>query len=187
MKRRSLASQTARRTITRGSKTFSRGLGEAPSLAIPLAPIDGFLGVSALADEANLEATSGQYWALVSEIKQVDPAFADDELTPPGGIAGLTWQERDNLINNLRMERAAAYYGVRGDVGRLQVETLRFLQNAVDAAYAEAVTEADASRLQPRLSRAEAIGNRVDFSVREDLMDSIRRSYGISYGPRVRT
>jgi hypothetical protein len=158
------------------------GLREAPALAIPLAPIDGFLGVSALADEANLEATLGQYWALVRQIKQVDPTFANDELLPAGGIAGLSWQGRNNLINHLLMERAAAYYRMRGDVGFLQVETLRFLQNAVDAAYEEAVSEADASRLQPRLSRAEAIGNRVDFTVREDLMD-LFNSYGIPYGP----
>ena len=79
------------------------GLRDAPGLAIPLAPIDGFFGVSALADEANLEATLAQYRALVAEIKQVDPSFVDQELLPPGGIAGLTWQGRNNLINNLRM------------------------------------------------------------------------------------
>ena len=101
---------------------------------------------------------------------------------PPGGIAGLTWQGRDNLINHLRMERAAAYYRVRGDVGSLQVETLRFLQDAVDAAYAEAVAAADAGRLQPRLSREEAIGNRIDFRVRADLKDMFD-AYGIPYGP----
>jgi hypothetical protein len=103
------------------------GLREAPALAVPLAPIDGFLGVSALADEANLEATSAQYWGLVREIRQVDPTFVDDELLPPGDIAGLSWQGRNNLINNLRMERAAACFRMRGDVGPLQVETLRFL------------------------------------------------------------
>ena len=158
------------------------GLRDAPGLAIPLAPIDGFLGVSALADEANLDATLGQYRALVSEIKQVDPTFADDELMPPGGIAGLTWQERNNLTNNLRMARAAAYYRMRGDVAPLQVETLRFLQNAVDAAYEKAVSEADAGRLQPRLSRTEAIGNWVDFTVRKALKNMFY-SYDISYGP----
>jgi hypothetical protein len=147
-----------------------------------LAPIDGFLGVSTLADEANLEATLGQYWALVREIKQVDPTFADDELLPPGGIAGLTWQERNNLINNLRMARAAAYYRVRGDVGPLQVEMLRFLQDAVDAAYEEAVSLADAGRLQPRLSREEAIGNWMDARIRADLKEMFA-SYGILYGP----
>ena len=41
------------------------GLSDAPGLGIPLEPIDGFLGVSALADEANLEATMAQYRQLV--------------------------------------------------------------------------------------------------------------------------
>ena len=158
------------------------GLRDAPALAIPLAPIDGFFGVSGVSDEANLEATLGQYWALIEDIKRVDPSFANDELLPPDGIAGLTWQGRDNLINNLRMQRAAAYYRILGDVGPLQVETLRFLQDAVDAAYEEAVSEADASRLQPRLSREEAIGNWVDFTVRKDLK-KLFDSFGIPYGP----
>jgi hypothetical protein len=80
------------------------------------------------------------------------------------------------------MERAAAYYRTRGDVGPLKVETLRFLQGAVDAAYEEAVSEADAGRLQPRLSRQEAIGNWVDFTVRQELKNMFA-SYGIPYGP----
>jgi hypothetical protein len=158
------------------------GLRDAPGLAIPLAPVDGFFGVSALADEANLEATLAQYRALVAEIKQIDPSFVDQELLPPDGIAGLTWQGRTNLINNLRMQRAVAYYRILGDIGPLEVETLRFLQNAADDAYAEAVSEADASRLQPRLSRAEATGNWVDARVREKLSD-LFFSYGILYGP----
>ena len=157
------------------------GLKDAPGLAIPLAPVDGFLGISAFADEANLEATLAQYNALVADIKQVDPTFINSELLPPGGIDSLTWQERDNLINNLRMTRAVDYYQILGVVGPLQVETLRFLQDAVDAAYDEAVSEADASRLQPRLSRSEAIGNRVDFVVRQALMD-LFDTYGIQYG-----
>ena len=53
--------------------------------------------------------TTAQYRSLVADIKRVDPIFADDELLPPGGIAGLTWEGRDNLINNLRMQRAAAF------------------------------------------------------------------------------
>ena len=149
------------------------GLKDKPALAIPLAPIDGFfgVGVGAAADEANLEATLGQYRALVAEIKQVDPTFADSELLPAGGIDSLDWQGRTNLINNLRMERAAADYRMRGDVGPLQVETLRFLQDAVDDAYEKAATASDAGRLEPRLSRAEAIGNSVDFEVRQALMN----------------
>jgi hypothetical protein len=159
------------------------GLSDAPGLAIPLAPIDGFLGVSAAADEADLDGALGQYWGLVHQIKQVDPTFADEELLPRDGIDGLTRQGRTNLINHLLMERAAAYYRVRGDVGFLQVETLRFLQNAVDAVYPEAVAAADAGRLQPRLSREEAIGNQVDFRVRQALRQ-LFDEYGIPYGPR---
>ncbi len=105
------------------------------------------------------------------------------ELLPSGGIAGLTWQGRDNLINTLRMARAAAYCRVRGDVGRLQAETLRFLQDAVDAAYEEAVSADDAGRLQPRLSREEAIGNWMDARVRAEL-EEMFEEYDIPYGPR---
>ncbi len=169
------------RRFTRLEDVFP-GLRDAPALAIPLAPIDGFFGVSAVSDEANLEATLGQYRALVEDIKRVDPSFANDELLPPDGIAGLTWQARTNLINNLRMERAVAYYRILGDAGPLQVETLRFLQNAVDAAYEEAVSAADAGRLQPRLSRMEAIGNQVDFLVRKAIRQ-LFDEYGIPYGP----
>jgi hypothetical protein len=152
-------------------------------LAIPLSRVDGFLGFSAGADEADLEGALGQYWALVHQIKQVDPTFSDNkELLSPEGIAGLTRQGRIDLINGLRMERAAAYYRMRGDVGFLQVETLRFLQAAVDAAYEEAVNEADAGRLRPRLSRGEAIGNWMDARVREKLRDLLY-SYDIPYGP----
>ena len=159
------------------------GLSDAPGLAIPLAPIDGFLGVSAAADEADLDGALGQYWGLVHQIKQIDPTFADEELLPRDGIDGLTRQGRTNLINHLLMERAAAYYRMRGEVGFLQVETLRFLQNAVDAVYPEAVAAADAGRLQPRLSREEAIGNQVDFRVRQALRQ-LFDEYGIPYGPR---
>ncbi len=91
----------------------------------------------------------------------------DYELLPPGGIAGLSWQGRTNLINGLRLQRAAAIYRLGGEVGPQQIETLRFLQNAVDAGYAEAVIAADAGRLEPRLSRQEAIGNSIDPIVRE--------------------
>lgn len=157
------------------------GLREAPALAIPLAPIDGFLGLSATSDEANLEAAQAQYRMLMADINRIDPTFVDRVLLPPEGIAGLSWQARTNLINDLRMQRAVAYSKKLGDAGPLQVETLRFLQDAVDTAYLNAVAFADAGRLQPRLSRQEAIGNRVDFQVREDLMN-LYNGYGIEFG-----
>jgi hypothetical protein len=158
------------------------GLSDAPGLAIPLAPIDGFLDVSALADEANLEATMAQYRQLVADIKRVDPSFVDLKLLPSGGIASVSWQGRTNLINSLLKQRAAGYYRNLGDVGPLQVETLRFLQDAVDTAYANAVSIADAGRLQPRLSRAEAIGNWIDAELRQNLK-TLFNTYNISYRP----
>jgi hypothetical protein len=60
-------------------------LRDAPSLAVPLAPIEGFPGVSALADEANLEATLGQYRALAANIKQIDPTFGTRKSFPRAG------------------------------------------------------------------------------------------------------
>jgi hypothetical protein len=158
------------------------GLKDNPGLGILLAPVDGFLGLSAFVDETDLEWTMEQYRALVRQIKEVDPSFAESALLPPGGFAGLSWQGRTNLINDLRMQRAVAYYRMRGDVGPLQVETLRFLQDAVDTAYEQAVSAADAGRLQPRLSREEAIGNRVDAEVRQRLK-SLFNSYDIPFGP----
>lgn len=66
------------------------GLRDTPGLGVPLAPVDGFFGVSALAEEANLEATLIQYRRLVADTKRVDPSFVDQELLPPDGIAGLS-------------------------------------------------------------------------------------------------
>ena len=177
-----LAGRTGRRTIIRDSKTFS------PVFGTPL--VWPFLWRPSTAFSASARSLTRPTWRrpwgntgrIVSEIKQVDPKFADDELLPPGGIAGLTWQERNNLINNLHVARAVAYYRMRGEVGFLQVETLRFLQNAVDAAYEEAVSEADAGRLQPRISRQQAIGDWVDREVRQEFKRMFA-SYSIPYGP----
>jgi hypothetical protein len=94
----------------------------------------------------------------------------------------LSWQGRNNLIDDLRMTWAATLYRMRGDIGPLQVETLRFLQKAVDEAYAEGVKKYDEGRLKMNLSRGEAIGNYVDRWVRgklQSIYDDHRISYGI--------
>jgi len=41
-------------------------------------------------------------------------------MLPPGGIEGLNWQGQANLIDHLRMVRAAKYSWVLGDAGPLQ-------------------------------------------------------------------
>jgi hypothetical protein len=136
-----------------------------------MAPIDAFLGFSEAADAAHLEATMAQYNSLVAEIKRLDPTFADEELLPEGGVAGLDWQARGNLIDSLRMKLAAEYYLKNGDLKPLQGETVAYLRKAVDAAYDIAVADVDAGRSQPRLSREEAVGNAMDARVRGNLKD----------------
>ncbi len=157
------------------------GLKNEPDLAVPLAPIDGFLGISGAANAANLDATMVEYHNLMAQIRAVDPTAYDDELLPAGGIAGLTWQGRNNLIDGLRMQRAVAFYKLRGDIGPLQVETLKFLQGAVDSAYEQAEKLYEARQLPVRLSRAEAIGNYVDVQVRQDIKELFNK-WGIRYG-----
>ncbi len=157
------------------------GLADAPGLAIPLAPVDGFLGLTGLADEANLEATLAVYRRVVADIKAVDPHFADAEILPAGGIAGLSWRERNALIDDLLLTRASALYRLRGEVGPLQVETLRFLQKSVDEAYAEGMERYVSGRLKRNLSREEAIGNFIDRVARQRLQLAYRRN-GIKFG-----
>jgi hypothetical protein len=118
---------------------------------------------------------------LLAEIKAIDPSFVNQELMPPGGIDGMSWQQRDNLINGLRMQLAAAYYKVHRDIRPLQRETLRFLQKAVDKFYAKGVDEYEAGRLKTSLSREEAIGNFIDPRVRQSLKDTFN-AYGVTYG-----
>jgi hypothetical protein len=174
-------SNGAPRDFTRLEQVFP-GLVGKPVVETILAPVDGFLGISAVNNETDLAITKVLYLDLIRDIKQVDSSFKYNPLLPANGIDGLSHEGRTNLLDDLRMERAAAYYRIRGDVGYLQVETLRFLRGAVDVAYANAVSAADAGRLRPRLSREEAIGNRVDAEVRQGLK-SLFNSYGIPFGP----
>ena len=144
------------------------GLKDNPAVAVPLAPIDSFLGVSSLANEANLEATTAEYFKLADQIRAIDPSFHDLEFQP---LAEMSRQGRANVINGLLFQRAVAYYQVRGDIRPLQVETLRYLQSAVDRAYGQAVREYDTGALKVPASRQLAIGNRVDELVRKDLSE----------------
>jgi hypothetical protein len=156
------------------------GLANNPGLAIPLEPIDGFLGISAFVEMNDVENTKFLSRELIAQIKAVDPSFVDQELQ---SIEQMSWQGRTSLLNDLRMQRAVAFYKIRGDAGPLQVETLRFLQNAVDRAYEDGVKEYDAGELTSHLSREEAIGNYMDPIVRLQLR-TLFDSYQIPYGRR---
>lgn len=107
---------------------------------------------------------------VFAEIRRLDPSYRPRRGAEPGGFP-RTLEGRNNYINALRADRAAAIYLNRGDAGPLQVEVLRYMQVRVDLAYAEALQLARAGRLDPRLSTREAIGNYVDRQVRLDLRD----------------
>ncbi len=143
------------------------GIPNAPTGAI-LAPVDEFLGLSAPGRAANREATHNLSLHLIDQIRRVDPSYRPPDLAEPGGFP-TSIPGRNNYLAVLRADLAAAIYRRTGDVGPLQVETLRFMQSRVDDAYARAQREYDAGRLAPRLSREEAIGNYIDGAVRREM------------------
>jgi hypothetical protein len=156
-------------------------LKEYPFLAAPFAPVDHLIGYSELWDAANAAATLVSHDHLMAQIKALNPRFNVEELFPVGGIPAMSVEARDNMLMNLSMEYASTLYRVRGDVEPLQATTLSFLQNAVNAAYAEGVKEWNAGRLKPSLSREVAIGNYIDGIVRRKLQDFFDM-YQVTYG-----
>lgn len=131
--------------------------------------LDNLLDISGPGDEANLEMGQLLMDNLLHEIRKIDPNYVDSAIWPPGELAGMTWQERQNVISRFQAVLAAKIYGARGDIRPLQEVTLDFMQRATNAAYDEAVKRYEAGRLKVRLSREEAIGNCMDGIVRLQL------------------
>ncbi len=107
--------------------------------------------------------------ALLQRIREIDPHYVYQSVEPKGGLAGMSWQGRLNVINSLRADVAAAIYRVRGDIRPLQEVTLDFMQRATNAAYDKAVQRYNAGELTVRLSPEVAIGNDMDNAVRTRL------------------
>jgi hypothetical protein len=156
-------------------------LKDHPFATAIMAPFDHFIGFSSMADQVGRIAQARIYQGLLDETKAIDPKYNEAALFPPGGFAGLPQADRDRIIYETLMDRASAYYRVRGDARLLQIETLRFLRKTVDKAYADAIQADHAGILTPRLSRQEAIGNFVDSVVR-DALRALYRTHGIIYG-----
>jgi hypothetical protein len=144
--------------------------------------LDNLLDITGPGDEANLEAATLLQHDLLQSIHEIDPNYVYQSVEPEDGLAGMSWQERANVINGLRADLAAAIYRVRGDVRPLQEATLDFLQRTTNVAYDEAVQRYDAGRLPVWLSREEAIGNYVDGVVRLQLR-KFYNGLGIPTGP----
>lgn len=141
------------------------GLRSAPGGSI-IAVADNLLNVSGPAYELTASMTKEYSRYLITQIKEIDPTYQFSSLNTPTTLEGQI-----NQINDLLLHRAKAAYRVRGDTRPLEVETLRFFQRTVDDAYSAGVQMFEAGRLSPRLSRAEAIGNYVDRTVREKVRE----------------
>lgn len=137
---------------------------------------DYALDITGPANRLTADLATAEVKSLIQQIRKVDPEFQFDSLETP-----TTFEGQINQIQTLRMHRAAAFYNKRGDMKPLQVEVLRRMQASTDRAYEEGQALFEAGRLQPRLSRNEAIGNFIDRAVRKD-MQKLFAQYGIEQG-----
>lgn len=151
------------------------GLSTAPGSSI-IGLADYALDITGPANRLTAELATAEVKSLIQQIRKVDPEFQFDSLETP-----TTFEGQINQIQTLRMHRAAAFYNKRGDMKPLQVEVLRRMQASTDRAYEEGQALFEAGRLQPRLSRNEAIGNFIDRAVRKD-MQKLFAQYGIEQG-----
>ena len=152
----------------------------------PVGPVvqflDNLLDLSGPGESANLEIAKVQMSDLLHAIHDVDPDYVYESLMPEGGLAGMSWQERQNVITGLQADLAAAVYRVRGDIRPLQEVTLKFMQKTTNDAYDEAVEKYNKGELDIQLTREVAIGNYVDGMVRTQLR-TFYNNLDISMGP----
>ncbi|BAK66256.1 hypothetical protein SLG_15810 [Sphingobium sp. SYK-6] len=161
-------------------RTFP-GLATAPGGSL-VALADNILDLTGPANRLTAGLAEGHVNMLIGQIRTIDPGYRVDSLAFPATLGGQT-----NLIRQLRLDRAVAFYSVKGETRPLQVETLRMMQERADSAYIEGQALFDAGRLQPRLSREEAIGNYVDRAVRRELRDLYNiRGIDYSKGQQIR-
>lgn len=132
--------------------------------------MDNILDLTGPATRLTTELTEAHVNLLIGQIRTIDPNYRLDTLGFPTTLEGQA-----NLIRQLRLDRAAAFYRVRGEIRPLQVETLRYLQERTDKAYEQGIIEYERGRLNVRLSREEAIGNYVDRAVRLNLKELYNR------------
>lgn len=131
--------------------------------------LDNLLDITGPGDEANLQGTRLLQQDLLRSVHEIDPNYVYQSIEPQGGLAGMSWQGRLNVINVLRADLAGATYRARGDIGPLQEVTLDFMQRAANAAYDECIGRSKLGELNARLPPQLAMGNCVDGEVRQQL------------------
>ncbi|TXJ10934.1 MAG: hypothetical protein E6Q28_13410 [Afipia sp.] len=138
-----------------------------------VAMADHLLDISGPARQLTTQLTEEHVSLLIRQIKALEPNYGPAILAFPTTPAGQV-----NLVNYLRMERAAAFYRARGELRPLQVEIIRFLQKRTSEAYDRGVKSYNLGRLSTNLSREEAIGNFIDKDVRQQLRE-LYNNHGI--------
>jgi hypothetical protein len=152
------------------------GLQESPGGAI-IALADNFLDLTGPARDAIDELMLRRTRQIINEIHAIDPNYRFQSFGFPSTLEGQTSQ-----LNDLKFDRAIALYRVKGEVGPLQVETLRFVQTRADAAYEDGLRRLNDGSLKVHISQELTLGNFVDREVR----DALRMRYymaGIETSP----
>lgn len=151
---------------------------QSPAGRSVIAVADYLFDFTGPASALNAELSLRRANALLGEIRKIDPHYRvrSRGMTNPETAEG--WR---TYLNGLRMDRAAALYGARGETGPLQVETIRFLRARVDAAYAEGLKRLKAGKIDARLSDRVGLGNFIDWRVRNELRE-LYNMYGIQWG-----
>ncbi len=145
-------------------------LRSAPAGAV-VAVADNILDLAGPARALTAELTQEISRALIDQIRVLDPTYRFDSLAVPRLIEGQA-----NQLNNLRFDRATLLLKKQGEARPLQVETLRFMQQTANRAYAEGLQQLRENRLAVRLSKQEALGDYVDQQVRLALRAHFARS-----------
>ncbi|KQS01492.1 hypothetical protein ASG11_17720 [Sphingomonas sp. Leaf357] len=141
------------------------GLRNSPAGPI-FAIADNIFDLTGPGNGAAVEILNDQSQQVIREIKAIDPTWHYEGLGPVETVEGNI-----NKLNELRFTRAAVLLRVRQDIGPLQVETLRFIQERTDKAYDRGVELLRTGKLKIRLSEQEALGNYIDREVRGELRE----------------
>jgi hypothetical protein len=156
------------------------GLRDAPGGAV-ISLLDNVFDLTGPSNELMAAMTGERTALLVEQISAIDPKWKFQSLGFP-----TTWEGQKNQLNDLRMQRAARFVKVKGEMGPMQVETMRAMQDIADSAYVRAVRLYDLGKLSVRLSKEEAIGTYVDNAVRTDLRMVFRRYSVKQIGSEIR-
>lgn len=110
---------------------------------------------------------------LINQIRMLDPNYHFESFGFPETLKGQI-----NQINALRFDRAVAFFRQKGELGPMQVETLRLIQKRTDEAYQQGIKLLQSGELKITATRALTLGNYVDRQVRDSLREKYN-SYGI--------